>query len=106
MVCKISGWSGVSGRELLQQCFCKEQHGEAACFQLPLSDLPPVSLFLRGGKNAEFLWKVTEERYTVLLARDFAYWKQIIMFCYSVSFKRIIQAKNPWQPLYEGRGQF
>lgn len=59
-----------------------------------------------GWGNAEFLWKVTEERYTVLLARDFAYWKQIIMFCYSVSFKIIIQAENPWQPLYEGRGQF
>ena len=64
------------------------------------------SAYSSGEENAEFFWKVTEERYTVLLARNFAYWEQIIMFCYSVSFKIIIQAENPWQPLCEGRGQF
>lgn len=42
----------------------------------------------------------------MLLARDFAYWKQIMMFSYSVSFKTIIQGENPQQPLCGCRGQF
>lgn len=76
-------WAGMGrGRELLQKYFCKEQRGESACFEPLLSDLPPLSLFLW----AEFFWKVTEETCRVLLARDFACWKQIIMFCCCVSF--------------------
>jgi len=97
-------WGRGQSQGILQQCFCEERRGEAACRQPLRADLQPACF--SGEENADFFWKVTAERYTVLLARDFAFWKQIMMFCYSVSFEIIIQAENPWQPLCEGRGQF